>query len=239
LQAGRERRAQDAEQWLDSGLEFDTCCRATATRSQQAADEIKRQQRRIARNDSEPFAGTGAQAGANAGQWTGKRFRVGVGNDDRGQHSIPILIAVGADQDLADLPSDALQYPRYQRATVQQLQSLVGAVHATAGAPGENKTGNGRLYDGVPSADQMAYAIAEKQLYSSHYFQTALDLTFCLRDRGNPKRSGFYLIKAMGSEQAGLTGIKGSIVRKVAVGRTASSLEKSLAAIRNILEAKQ
>jgi hypothetical protein len=43
----------------------------------------------------------------------------------------------------------------------------------------------------------------------------------------------------MGSEQAGLTGVKGSIVRKVAVGRTASSLEKSLVAIKNILEAKQ
>ena len=30
---------------------------------------------------------------------------------------------------------------------------------------------------GNPS-DPIAYAIAEKQLYSSHYFETALDLTF-------------------------------------------------------------
>jgi len=36
----------------------------------------------------------------------------------------------------------------------------------------------------------------------------------------------------MGSEQAGLTGVKGSMVRKVAAGRSASSLEKSLAAIK-------
>ena len=48
----------------------------------------------------------------------------------------------------------------------------------------------------------------------------------------------FILIKAMGSEQAGLTGIKGSMVRKVAVGRSASSLEKSLAAIKTMLEAQ-
>jgi hypothetical protein len=89
------------------------------------------------------------------------------------------------------------------------------------------------------SLDKPACAIAGKQLYSSHYFETALDLTFCVPDTDNSKEPGFYLIKAMGSEQAGLTGIKGSIVRKVAVGRTASSLEKSLAAIRNILEAKQ
>jgi hypothetical protein len=81
-------------------------------------------------------------------------------------------------------------------------------------------------------------AIAEKQLYSSHYFETALDLTFCVPNPDNSKQPGFYLVRAMGSEQVGLTGLKGSIVRKVAVGRTASSLEKSLAAIKNILEAK-
>ena len=89
------------------------------------------------------------------------------------------------------------------------------------------------------SADQPAYAIAEKQLYSSHYFETALDLTFCVRGSGDPKQHGFYLIKAMGSEQAGLTGVKGSMVRKVAVGRSATSLEKSLSAIKNMLETGQ
>ena len=89
------------------------------------------------------------------------------------------------------------------------------------------------------SAAEPAYAIAEKQLYSSHYFETALDLTFCIGGRDNPKQPGFYLIKEMGSEQAGLTGVKGSIVRKVAVGRTASSLQKSLATIKSILEEKQ
>jgi len=80
------------------------------------------------------------------------------------------------------------------------------------------------------------YAIAEKQLYSSHYFETALDLTFCIRDRGEPKRPGFYLVKVMGSEQAGLTGMKGSMVRKVAVGRSASSLQESLIVIKETLE---
>jgi hypothetical protein len=88
------------------------------------------------------------------------------------------------------------------------------------------------------SPSEPAYTIAEKQLYSSHYFETALDLTFCVRDPDNPQL-GFYLIKAMGSEQSGLTGFKGSIVRKVAVSRTASSLEKSLAAIKNMLETTQ
>lgn len=86
------------------------------------------------------------------------------------------------------------------------------------------------------SADPIAYAIAEKQLYSSHYFETALDLSFCVRGDDGPKQPGFYLIKTLGSEQAGLTGAKGSIVRRSAVGRSVSNLQKGLTAIKNTLE---
>jgi len=89
------------------------------------------------------------------------------------------------------------------------------------------------------SADPVAYAIAEKQLYSSHYFETALDLSFCVRGSEDPKQHGFYLIMAMGSEQAGLTGAKGSIIRKAAVGRSVSNLQKALTAIKNGLESDQ
>ena len=60
--------------------------------------------------------------------------------------------------------------------------------------------------------DPVAYAVAEKQLYSSHYFETALDLSFCVRGSEDAKRAGFSLIVAVASEQAGLTGIKGSVV---------------------------
>ena len=87
--------------------------------------------------------------------------------------------------------------------------------------------------------DQVAYAIAEKQLYSSHYFETALDLSFCVRGSDDPKQPGFYLIMAMGSEQAGLTGVKGSIVRKAAVGRSVSNLKDALTTIKNKLEANE
>jgi hypothetical protein len=85
---------------------------------------------------------------------------------------------------------------------------------------------------------QPAYTIAEKQLFSSHYFETALDITYCIRS-DDPNRPGFYLIKMMGSEQAGLTGFKGSIVRKIAVDRSASSLQKSFASIKDTLEKDQ
>ena len=75
--------------------------------------------------------------------------------------------------------------------------------------------------------------MAEKQLYASHYFQTALDLTVCVK---NAQRRGFYLITLKGSKQAGLTGLKGSIVRKVAVNKTRSSMERALVTIKQKLE---
>ena len=86
--------------------------------------------------------------------------------------------------------------------------------------------------------DPVAYAFAEKQIYSSHYFETALDLSFCIRG-DDPKQPGFYLIMAMGSEQAGLTGAKGSIVRKAAVGRSVSHLQNALTNIRTALESNK
>jgi hypothetical protein len=92
------------------------------------------------------------------------------------------------------------------------------------------------IYRG-PSSTDPAYAVAVKQLYASHYFETALDLTVCVRDQENPDR-GFYLITLKGSQQAGLTGLKGGIVRKVAVDKTRSSLERALGAIKQKLESR-
>jgi hypothetical protein len=86
--------------------------------------------------------------------------------------------------------------------------------------------------------DDVVYAVAEKQLYSSHYFDTALDLSFCVRDRSVSGRSGFYLIMAMGTEQSSLAGFKGEVIRKVAVGRSVSNLQAALANIRKTLEAQ-
>lgn len=83
-----------------------------------------------------------------------------------------------------------------------------------------------------------ALAVAEKQLYASHYFETALDLTVCARDSSDTGKKGFYLITLKGSQQAGLTGFKGSIVRKAAVGKSRSSLERSLMALKQQLEAQ-
>ena len=76
--------------------------------------------------------------------------------------------------------------------------------------------------------------VAIKQLYASHYFHTALDLTVAAADPSTP--GGFYLLTLKASEQEGLTGIKGSVLRKVAVGKIRDSLESALAAIKRTIE---
>jgi hypothetical protein len=88
------------------------------------------------------------------------------------------------------------------------------------------------VYQGTSPRDPV-YALAEKQLYASHYFETALDLTVLVRDAQRP---GFYIIIVKGSNQAGLTGLKGSIVHKVAVDKAQSSLGRVLATIKQTLE---
>ena len=84
--------------------------------------------------------------------------------------------------------------------------------------------------------DSVANAIARKQLYSSHYFEAALELSVCVRGEGATDQPGFYLIQALGSEQAGLSGLKGSVVRKAVVGRAVSNLQKALWGIKSDLE---
>jgi hypothetical protein len=82
-------------------------------------------------------------------------------------------------------------------------------------------------------------SVAIKQLYASHYFQTALDLSVCAKNSSHPDDKGFYLITLKGSRQAGLTGPKGAIIRKNAVSKIKASLETSLTHIKGVLENTQ
>jgi hypothetical protein len=79
--------------------------------------------------------------------------------------------------------------------------------------------------------------VAIKQLYATHYFHTALDMSVCVDDGATVAPRGFYLLTLKGSEQEGLTGVKGSILRKAVVDKTRSSLESALASIKRLIEA--
>ena len=80
--------------------------------------------------------------------------------------------------------------------------------------------------------------VAIKQLYATHYFHTALDMSVCVDDGATVAPHGFYLLTLKGSEQEGLTGVKGSILRKVVVDKTRSSLESALASIKRSVEVR-
>lgn len=84
-----------------------------------------------------------------------------------------------------------------------------------------------------------AQVVAVKQLYASHYFQLALDLTACVRGDGRPVKGGFYLISLKGSTQQGFSGFRGSLLRRIVVARARAAQEKVLAGIKQVLEERQ
>lgn len=91
------------------------------------------------------------------------------------------------------------------------------------------------IYRGT--AEGRGFGVAAiKQLYATHYFHTALDVSVCVDDGVTVAPHGFYLLTLKGSEQEGLTGVKGSILRKVVVDKTRSSLERALASIKRSVE---
>jgi hypothetical protein len=59
-------------------------------------------------------------------------------------------------------------------------------------------------------------------------------MSVCVADPSAP--DGFYLLTLKGSEQEGLTGIKGSVLCQVAVGKIRGSLESALASIKRTIE---
>ena len=132
---------------------------------------------------------------------------------------------------LPDLDRYLLEYPKFN---TPNLETQFYWEKVNFGLKPTLRIVQAVVYRGAHPSEP-AFAVAVKQIYSSHYFRTALDLTVCVKDK--PDKRGFYLITVKGSQQAGLTGLKGGIVRHVAVGKSRSSLERALATIKQKLEA--
>ena len=80
------------------------------------------------------------------------------------------------------------------------------------------------------------WIVANKQLYASHYFQTALDMWLCVPATASGK-PGFYLMTVKGSRQDGLTGFKGKLLRGPVISRTLTSVRSALELLKQRTEA--
>jgi hypothetical protein len=88
--------------------------------------------------------------------------------------------------------------------------------------------------DDRPRSD-VAYAIAIKQLYASHYFHSALELRF-LVDDGRVARPGFYLLSITRSRTDGMTGFTGSFLRPIISRRSRNGVQRYLEHVKRQVE---
>lgn len=86
----------------------------------------------------------------------------------------------------------------------------------------------------MKSGSMSAYITVTKQLYASHYFHTAIDLSYLVKE--TPEDPGFFLLTVKASCQDGLTGFTGSILRRIVTGKTRDSLRDALITIKKKLE---
>ena len=84
-----------------------------------------------------------------------------------------------------------------------------------------------------------ANVVLVKQLWASHYFQLALDLTASVPGNSRTNGLGSYIISLKISTQQGLTGFMGFFRRRIVVSKTLSVQEGSLINIKKALEKRE
>lgn len=89
-----------------------------------------------------------------------------------------------------------------------------------------------------PESSPVAYALASKQVYSSHYFNTALELRFLVDDPRRAGSRGFFLLNMNRSRTDGLTGLSGRMIRSTVLNRTRDGMATYLRQSKQVLEQK-
>lgn len=80
------------------------------------------------------------------------------------------------------------------------------------------------------------YLIANKMLYASHYFRSALELRFLAPAKTADGKSATFLVVVQRSYVDGLTGIKGKLMRGPIMSKSRDALERYLMACKAKLE---
>jgi len=86
------------------------------------------------------------------------------------------------------------------------------------------------------SPSGVAYVIAIKQLYASHYFHTTLELRFLVDDGRRAGRHGSYLLSITRSRSDGMTGFKGLLLRPVISRRSRDAVRGYLQHVKRQVE---
>jgi hypothetical protein len=84
--------------------------------------------------------------------------------------------------------------------------------------------------------DEDAIVVANKQLYASHYFWTALELRVLLPDHA--RGPGFWFATLSRSRSDGLSGFMGRVIRGRVRSEARKGIERTLLATKNILEGR-
>jgi hypothetical protein len=127
-------------------------------------------------------------------------------------------------QDLRDLKAYLLGFPK---ATMPNATSFLYWQEAKFGLKPTIRI-NHLVIDDRPGGT----VIANKLIYASHYFWTALDLRVLMPDAS--RGPGFWLIQVMRSRSDGLAGFTGSMIR----GRVQSEVQKSIDAMLQATKAR-
>lgn len=85
-------------------------------------------------------------------------------------------------------------------------------------------------------ATGVAYAIAIKQLYASHYFHSTLELRFLVDRADRSGRPGAALVSVARSRSDGMTGVRGSLLRPIVRRRSRDALRGYLEHVRMQLQ---
>jgi hypothetical protein len=88
----------------------------------------------------------------------------------------------------------------------------------------------------VPGEGPILHALASKQLYSSHYFNTVLELRLLIEDARRAGAVGFFLVNVNRSRVDRLSGLSGLIIRSTILHKTRDAMRAYLRDAKETLE---
>lgn len=94
------------------------------------------------------------------------------------------------------------------------------------------------VVQGTGRTSGLLHVVAVQQLYASHYFHTALEVRAVVSDR-RPSGNGVYLVVLNMARSDGLTGLFGGLIKPRASNGSRDGLERALAAIKRMAEARR